>query len=84
MAPKPIQTLVISAVILPSARSRETLGETGRLSSNNLCAPIVQGTTEPTSREQQDKTSDETETMRPALSESNLALFGIVGVPPSG
>ena len=40
IAPKPIQTLVISAVIAPSARSRETLGETGRLFSNNLCVAI--------------------------------------------
>src|SRR6202046_5105587 len=40
IAPKPIQTLVMSAVILPSARSRETLGETGRDSSNNLCVAI--------------------------------------------
>src|ERR1700675_4917334 len=30
----------MSAVILPSARSRETLGETGRDSSNNLCVAI--------------------------------------------
>ena len=41
IAPKPIQTLVMSAVILPSALSRETLAETGRLSSNNLCAVIT-------------------------------------------
>jgi hypothetical protein len=41
IAPKPIQTLVISAVISPSARRRETLGETGRDSSNNLCAVIT-------------------------------------------
>src|ERR1700722_1280330 len=40
IAPKPIQTLVISAVILPSARRGETLGETGRDSSNNLCMAI--------------------------------------------
>jgi hypothetical protein len=30
----------MSAVILPSARSRETLGETGRDSSNNLCVAM--------------------------------------------
>jgi UDP-N-acetylmuramate-alanine ligase len=41
IAPKPIQTLVMSAVILPSARSRETFSEAGRLSSNNLCAAIT-------------------------------------------
>src|ERR1700729_1902545 len=40
IAPKPIHTLVMSAVILPSARSRETLAETGRDSSNNLCLTI--------------------------------------------
>src|SRR6202042_460459 len=40
IVPKPIQTLVMSAVILPSARSRETLGEAGRDSSNNLCEVI--------------------------------------------
>jgi hypothetical protein len=40
IAPKPIQTLVMSAVILPSALSRETLAETGRLSSNNLCVAM--------------------------------------------
>ena len=40
IAPKPIQTLVISAVIVPSARSRETLAETGSVSGNNLCVTI--------------------------------------------
>jgi hypothetical protein len=30
-------TLVMSAVIVPSARRRDTLGEAGRDSSNNLC-----------------------------------------------
>ena len=40
ITPKPIQTLVMPAVILPSARSRETLDETGRLSSSNLCVAI--------------------------------------------
>jgi hypothetical protein len=39
-APKPIHTLVMSAVILPSARSRETLSDDGRVSSNNLCVAI--------------------------------------------
>jgi hypothetical protein len=28
-------------VILPSARSSETLGETGRVSSNNLCVTMA-------------------------------------------
>jgi hypothetical protein len=41
ITPKPIQTLVILAVILPSARSSETLGETGRVSSNNLCVTMA-------------------------------------------
>ena len=37
IAPKPSQTLVVSTVTLPSARRRETFGEAGRDSSNNLC-----------------------------------------------
>src|ERR1700729_535480 len=40
IAPKPIQTLVMSAVILPSARRRETLSDAGMDSSNNLCVAI--------------------------------------------
>src|ERR1700729_3820580 len=41
IASKPIQTLVMSAVIAPSPQSRDTLGEDGSLSSNNLCAAIT-------------------------------------------
>src|ERR1700722_17056229 len=53
IAPKPIQTLVISAVILASARSRETAGANGRVSSNNLCVTIsVTIPPKPTGRKQ--------------------------------
>ena len=56
IAPKPIQTLVMSAVILPSALSRETLGETGRHSSNNLCVMTLTISRRRREGEQRDET----------------------------
>src|ERR1700722_1874457 len=43
IAPKPIHTLVISTVISPLGRSRETLCGTGSLSNNTSCAMALEG-----------------------------------------
>jgi hypothetical protein len=77
IAPKPIHTLVMSAVILPSALSRETLAETGRLSSNNLCVMTL---TIPR-RQRQGEQRDETETHH--ISDPACHQFATV-VPRSG